>query len=137
MNIDFRLDKIHNVAEQLWQLYSNYKVWAFHGLMGTGKTTLIHAVCSTLRVADVVSSPTFAVINEYTSKLAGTIYHMDWYRLKNEEEAVEAGVEDCLFSGNVCFIEWPERAENLLPTDTLHFFIDILNEDTRKLSASK
>lgn len=134
MNIEFNLKDIHYAAKQLWQLYGNNKVWAFHGSMGSGKTTLISALCKSLHVKNVVSSPTFAIINEYASEVEGIIYHMDLYRLKDEKEAIDAGIEDCLFSGNLCFIEWPEKAENLLPADTVHFLITILNENTRKLN---
>ncbi|HEY6979027.1 MAG TPA: tRNA (adenosine(37)-N6)-threonylcarbamoyltransferase complex ATPase subunit type 1 TsaE [Chitinophagaceae bacterium] len=136
MNIEFRIDNIKSAAKQLWQHYKQYPVWAFHGSMGSGKTTLIHAVCEVLKVKDVISSPTFAIINEYQSPVAGTIYHMDWYRLKDEEEATQAGIEDCLLSRSFCLVEWPDKAEGLLPDDTLNIHIETIDEGTRKLSAS-
>ena len=102
-----------------------------------GKTTLIHALCiDVLKSKDAVSSPTFAIINEYNSPVAGVIYHMDWYRLKGEEEAAQAGVEDSLLSGDLCLVEWPDIAPALLPDDTLHIHITITGETTRSLTTS-
>jgi tRNA threonylcarbamoyladenosine biosynthesis protein TsaE len=117
------LSTIHETAASIWQQCSTLRIWAFHAPMGSGKTTFIHALCEVLQVKDVVSSPTFAIINEYHSPIAGTIYHMDWYRLKDEEEAIQAGVEDALMSGHLCLIEWPENAEGLLPDHTLPLYI--------------
>jgi tRNA threonylcarbamoyladenosine biosynthesis protein TsaE len=133
MDAIYTLDVIKPVAAALWKEARKHKVWAFHAAMGTGKTTLIHALCEVLGVKDAVSSPTFAIINEYVSSEAGTIYHMDWYRLKDEEEAVQAGVEDALYSGGLCLVEWPEKAAGLLPADTLHIHIELLNPQTRRL----
>ena len=102
--------------------------------MGVGKTTFIHTLCEkTLHVQDNISSPTFAIINEYESTIAGTILHMDWYRLKNEDEAINAGVEDALNSGNICLVEWPEKAEGLLPKNTFKVYIEALDEHTRRI----
>jgi tRNA threonylcarbamoyladenosine biosynthesis protein TsaE len=103
--------------------------------MGAGKTTLIHELCSFLNVEDEVSSPTFAIINQYKSPKENTIYHMDWYRLKDEEEAIQAGVEDVLFSGSLCLIEWPSIVESLLPNDVVNIEIEIIDNDTRMLIA--
>jgi tRNA threonylcarbamoyladenosine biosynthesis protein TsaE len=101
--------------------------------MGTGKTSFIHALCEVLEVKDTVSSPSYALINEYESPIAGTIYHMDWYRLKDEEEAIQAGIEDAITSGNLCFIEWPEKAAGLLPEKPFEVYMEILNEKMRRL----
>ncbi len=131
MNITFTIDGITAAAQQLWHAGKAHKVWAFYGPMGAGKTTFIHALCETLQVKSAVSSPTFAIINEYNSPVAGPIYHMDWYRLKDEEEAIQAGVEDCLYSGNLCLVEWPEKATGLLPDDVLNITIEALDEETR------
>jgi tRNA threonylcarbamoyladenosine biosynthesis protein TsaE len=133
MNIEFTLHNIKSVAEKLWQRNKQYSVWALHGEMGSGKTTFIHALCEVLQVKDVVSSPTFAIINEYRSPAAGIIYHMDWYRLKNEEEAMQAGIEDALLSGNLCLIEWPDKAAGLFPDDVLNIFIETVDENTRSI----
>lgn len=134
MNITFTLDDINYAAQQTWQQLNEYKAWAFHAPMGAGKTTFIHALCEHLKVKDTISSPTFAIINEYRSEIAGIIYHMDWYRLKSEEEAIQAGVEDCLLSGNLCFVEWPDKAPGILLPETLFITIEIINDETRRLS---
>jgi len=134
MNIVFKLEGIKAVASQLWQQYKQYKTWAFHGEMGSGKTTFIHALCEVLQVKDVVSSPTFAIINEYYSPEAGIVFHMDIYRLKDEEEALQAGIEDALLSNNYCLVEWPERISGLLPDNTLHLKIKTIDGDRREIS---
>lgn len=131
MKLQFTIINIKQIAEQLWAAANGYKVWAFHGQMGSGKTTFIHALCEVLGVTSAIGSPTYSIINEYKSLLAGSILHMDWYRLNDEEEALEAGVEDALYSGNLCLVEWPDRAAGLLPENTLHIEIEILNADTR------
>jgi tRNA threonylcarbamoyladenosine biosynthesis protein TsaE len=135
MDIEVTLNDIKPIAEKLWQQYKHYPIWAFYGEMGAGKTTIIHALCEVLQVKDVISSPTFAIIKEYRSPVAGIIYHMDWYRLKDEEEAVQAGIEDCLLSGNLCLIEWPDKAPSLLANNTLNIYIETVDISRRKLSA--
>ena len=136
MKIIYHIDQIKKIAAHLWDAGGEKKVWAFHANMGAGKTTLIHAVCDLLQVEDAVGSPTFAIINEYKSATAGIIFHMDWYRIKDETEAIQAGCEDCIESGNLCFIEWPDRAPNLLPPNTFHVFLDIINDNERRLTAN-
>jgi tRNA threonylcarbamoyladenosine biosynthesis protein TsaE len=133
MNVGITLRNIKSVAAKLWEEYKGYSVWALHGEMGSGKTTFVHALCEVLQVKDVISSPTFAIINEYRSPLAGTVYHMDWYRLKNEEEAVQAGIEDALLSGNLCLIEWPDKAAGLLPDEVVNIYLEATDMNTRKL----
>jgi len=133
MEIIYSIGDIRHVAGQVWDKCRQYKVWAFDAGMGAGKTTFIHTLCELLRVKGAVSSPTFAIINEYKSGVAGTIYHMDWYRLKDEEEAIQAGVEDSLYSGSLCLVEWPTKAAGLLPDDTLFINIEVIDEHTRKL----
>ena len=133
MNIVFKIGDINSAAEKLWAEGKGHKVWAFYGQMGAGKTTLVHALCEILQVKSAVSSPTFAIINEYSSPVAGNIYHMDWYRLKDEEEAINAGVEDCVYSGNLNLIEWPEKAPGLLPGDALQIRVEVVDEETRKI----
>ena len=105
----------------------------FHGNMGAGKTTFIHALCELKGVTDVVGSPTFSIINEY-SFADGMIYHIDLYRLKDEEEAMRAGVEDCLYSDHICFVEWPEKAPGIFPADTVHVSIEMIDSETRHLT---
>ena len=134
MELLFSKDQIKQAAVETWKQNKAKKIWAFHGEMGAGKTTFIHALCEALEVKDVVSSPTFAIINEYKSEVVGTIYHMDWYRLKDEEEAIQAGIEDSLLSGNLCLIEWPEKAAGLIPDDTLNLYVETIDENTRKIN---
>jgi tRNA threonylcarbamoyladenosine biosynthesis protein TsaE len=135
--IHFHLSEIKNIASQLWNENKQCKIWAFNALMGSGKTTFIHALCDVLQVKNTVSSPTFAIINEYESAAAGVIFHMDWYRLKDETEAIQAGCEDCIESGNYCFIEWPEKFPKLLPENTLHISIEVVSDDVRRLTILK
>jgi tRNA threonylcarbamoyladenosine biosynthesis protein TsaE len=108
-------------------------VIAFHGEMGAGKTTFIHSICRALQVQNTVSSPTFSIINEYLLPAGRIIYHMDLYRLKDESEAIEAGVEDCLHSGKVCLVEWPDKAPGLFSPGTLHCHFHLLTDNQRKL----
>lgn len=136
MNTRFTLEQLPETASQLWNEGKAHKVWAFHASMGTGKTTLIHTLCELLGVRSAVSSPTFAIINEYNSGEAGTIYHMDWYRLKDENEAMNAGVDDSLRSGNFCFVEWPENAAGLLPGNTFHIYMELQEDGERLLWTS-
>lgn len=103
-------------------------IWLFIGQMGAGKTTLIKAICKAMQVLDEVNSPTFSIVNEYLTAEDETVYHFDFYRLEEEEEALNIGVEEYFYSGNICMIEWPERIEGLLPDTFLR--IDISeNED--------
>lgn len=133
MDAIFELAQIKAVAKAVWKEGKAHKVWIFHASMGTGKTSFIHALCEVLEVKDTVSSPSYALINEYESPIAGTIYHMDWYRLKDEEEAIQAGIEDAIDSGNLCLIEWPEKAAGLLPDKPFEVYMEILNEKMRRL----
>lgn len=132
--LNYNLSEIKKIAEQLWNEYSSKKVWAFQATMGSGKTTFIHALCDVLKVSSAVGSPTFAIINEYTSAVAGTIFHMDWYRMKDEEEAIQAGCEDCIESGAYCFIEWPEKFPQLLPPGTLYISMEMKSVSARRIS---
>jgi tRNA threonylcarbamoyladenosine biosynthesis protein TsaE len=133
MDAIFELPQIKAVAKALWKEGKAEKLWIFHAGMGTGKTSFIHALCEVLEVKDTVSSPSYSIINEYESPIAGTIFHMDWYRLKDEEEAIQAGIEDALLSGNLCFIEWPEKAAGLLPDKRFEVFMEILDEKMRRV----
>lgn len=133
-------NEIQDTATWLWQQILPHKIIALHGQMGTGKTTLVHAVCNQLGVKDAVSSPTFSIINEYAFEKDGepqTIYHIDLYRLKDEDEAVRTGVEDTLYSGATCFVEWPEIAPEIFPEETLHVFISLEDEGKRRIEIDK
>jgi tRNA threonylcarbamoyladenosine biosynthesis protein TsaE len=133
MDAIFTIDQIDRVAAAFFKKFQQQKVWAFHAPMGAGKTTFISALCTHLGAKDALSSPTFAIVNEYASSIAGTLYHMDWYRLKTEAEAIDAGVEDLLNSGLYCFVEWPQNAPDLLGPDTLHLYLEVLDAQTRRL----
>src|SRR4051812_37911687 len=132
MEVEFIKDNIADAAQQVWNYGKNFSVWAFHAPMGAGKTTFISTLCKeALVVKEKISSPTFAIINQYQSPVTGIIYHMDWYRLKSEEEAIQAGVEDAIINGNLCLIEWPDVAPALIPDNSLHIYIELLDDNRR------
>ncbi len=133
MELIFTLTEIKTAAKQLLDLMGSNKVIAMHGEMGAGKTTFIHALCEVLGVNDVVKSPTFSIINQYLYDMDETIYHIDLYRLENEQEAIATGVEDCVYSGSYCFVEWPEKAPAIFPNNTIHVWLYTVNINTRKL----
>jgi len=128
------IDELDTFAAQFWSAVKETRVFAFHGPMGAGKTTTIGALCRLKGVTEAVSSPTFSIINEYSYPADGapqTMYHIDLYRLRDEEEVVQAGVEDCVDSGQICFVEWPEKAPYLFDDNSLHIVITPLNERAR------
>jgi len=119
---------INEAAREFKQLIKNRKVFAFRGKMGVGKTTFIKALCEELGVTETVNSPSFAIINEYVSGTSGeTIYHFDFYRINSVLEAINIGATDYFNSGSLCFIEWPEKVEALLPDDAV--WVDIVEKD--------
>ena len=126
----FTLDELPAIAADFRQQFPGKRVFAFHGKMGAGKTTFIHALCDAMKVAGTVGSPTFSIINEYSYE-GGALYHIDLYRLQDEEEAIRAGVEDCLYSGSTCLVEWPDRAAGIFPADTVHIYLEAVDEQTR------
>ena len=137
MTITVKLENVHEVAQQLLSLLGNAKVVAFDGELGSGKTTLIKALCECIGCVDVVNSPTFSIINEYFTKDGRAIYHFDFYRLKNLREALDIGVEEYFYSGNFCFIEWSQLVKSVLPEDHIHIGIekgDANAHDTRILT---
>ena len=111
------LEQLEEIPKQLLEFTGNRKVFAFYGEMGIGKTTLINAICKYLHVSEPTSSPTYSIINEYVTTANVNLYHFDFYRLKAEAEAYDIGVEDYFYSGNYCFIEWPEKVASLLPSN--------------------
>ena len=122
------------------ELVGNKKIVAFQGELGSGKTSFIHALCSVKKVKDLVSSPSFSIINEYEFIEAGEIrkiFHIDLYRLKNKEEVIRAGVEDCLYSNHICFVEWPDKAPAIFPDETIYVFLEVVDEQTRRLVIKK
>lgn len=129
------LEHIHEAAREFIAAMGDNTVFALYGKMGAGKTTFIKALCQELGVEDVVTSPTFAVINEYRSDIAGElIYHFDFYRIKKLEEVYDMVYEDYFYSGALCFIEWPELVEELLPGNTIKVTIEELEDGSRKLT---
>lgn len=136
MELKFSLNNIREIATRFWKIAGDAKVFAFHGEIGAGKTTFIHALCEVKGVKDAVTSPTFSIINEYNYSKNGInnkIYHIDLYRLKDEEEAIRTGIEDCLYSGHICLLEWPDRAPGILPDHARHIYIEITDSGNRKL----
>lgn len=133
MELYFTLQTIAETAAQFITLAANNKVIALHGEMGAGKTTFVDALCHALGVNDQVSSPTYTIINQYQTGNGEIIYHLDLYRLRNEEEAIQAGAEDCLYTGSWCFVEWPEKAPGIFPDNTLHITLSTVEINRRKL----
>lgn len=132
MKIEFNLDEIEVVAKQI--LAANpEKVILFNGEMGAGKTTFIKALCKELGVKNPTSSPTFSLVNEYQIANNQLVYHFDVYRLKNQNEALDMGIDDYLYSGNLCFIEWAEKIPDLIPENHSVITISILNNGKREL----
>ncbi len=122
------------VARELLDRGADKKVWCFYGEMGAGKTTLIKEICLQLGVSDVMSSPTFSIVNEYLDDMGASIYHFDFYRLKKENEALDIGIEDYFYSNDFCFIEWPEKIPTLIPEDHLKISINLVDEKTRSIT---
>jgi len=126
------LDGIQEAARQFIHSMGPGKVFAFYGKMGAGKTTFIKAICEELGVKDVITSPTFAIVNEYTTEPDGeSIFHFDFYRIKKLEEVYDMGYEDYFYSGALCFLEWPELIDDLLPEDAVKVTIKANDDGTR------
>jgi tRNA threonylcarbamoyladenosine biosynthesis protein TsaE len=122
------LEQIREAAREFVQHVGDRKVFAFYGKMGAGKTTFIKAICEELGVEDVITSPTFAIVNEYRSATTGElIYHFDFYRIKKLDEVYDMGYEDYFYSGALCFLEWPELIEEILPGDAVK--VSIVEEE--------
>ncbi len=129
------LADLPNVANQLLDFAGNQKVFIFEGDMGAGKTTFIKVFCETLGVKDVVSSPTYSIVNEYES-VNGPVYHFDFYRIKDIQEAYDLGYEEYFYGNGICLIEWPERVEELLPDHFIEVEITIIDESQRTITFS-
>ena len=135
-----RIDNIENIGEAaktFIKAIGENKIFAFYGKMGSGKTTFIKAICEQLGVEDVITSPTFAIVNEYNyndNSISNTIYHFDFYRIRRIEEVYDMGFEDYFYSGALCFIEWPELIEDLLPIDAVKVKINAVDDNTREVT---
>ncbi len=131
------LENINAVAAEFLAKYKEERVIAFYGPMGVGKTTFVKALCENIEVEDTVNSPSFAIVNEYHTPQEEIVYHFDFYRLKEEEEAYDMGYEDYLYSGHYCMIEWPEKIASLLPKGRLELRLEELEDGRRKLIVDK
>ena len=131
------LINLNEVAQDIIKFSDDLKIWIFEGSMGAGKTTIIKAICSALGVEDNVTSPTYALVNEYQYEIKNKIFHFDFYRIKTEMEAFDIGFEEYLSSGKFCFIEWPSRVASFLPTEVYKINIEIQNESLRNITLVK
>ena len=131
-----KIDSINDLpeaADAILEALNGRSIVAFWGEMGAGTTTLIRALCDRLGVTDTVTSPTFALVNEYHTEMGEPIYHFDFYRINRIEEVFDFGYEEYFYSGNLCLIEWPEKIEGLLPEETLSVRIRITGDDSRTI----
>ncbi len=137
MNITIKDKKhLHSAARELLRLFGKNKIFAFYGGMGAGKTTIIKAICEELGAVDIISSPTFTLVNEYKTERGETIYHIDFYRIKKQEEVFDFGVEEYLTGDSWCFMEWPGLVEEILPPETVKVSITVDDNEQRILSIS-
>ncbi len=120
-----KLDELDLISKSILDFAGSCKIWLFYGDMGSGKTTLIKSICAWFGVIDIVTSPTFSIVNEYLNTNDEIYYHFDFYRITNVQEAVDIGCEEYFYSGKYCFIEWPKMVESMVPEN--HIRIDIIN----------
>ncbi|MCI2228428.1 tRNA (adenosine(37)-N6)-threonylcarbamoyltransferase complex ATPase subunit type 1 TsaE [Polaribacter sp. MSW13] len=132
MNKNYSLENLSEVATELISSVEN-KILLFHGQMGVGKTTLIKEICKQLGVIDNISSPTFSLVNEYKTSKNESVFHFDFYRIENEEEALDMGIEEYFDTNNWCLVEWPENIENLLPLDAVQIHLAVLDNGQRNI----
>src|SRR5690606_7900144 len=125
-------ENLNSISKEILEFAGNQKVFLFYGEMGAGKTTLIKSLCEVLGVQEPTSSPTFSIVNEYEGR-QNLIYHFDFYRLKDESEALDLGYEEYFYSGEYCFVEWPEKISSLLPANYLKISIEIVDPTQRKI----
>ena len=133
MTFTYEEKELANIAKELL-INIKPKVWLFYGAMGSGKTTLIKVLAAALGVTDMTSSPTFSLVNEYQSDKGNILYHFDFYRIKKEEEALDIGIDEYFYNDNYCFVEWPEKIENLVPLNAVAIYITINKDNTRTLT---
>lgn len=135
--IFYSLPQIQDVAQKLLRAGRNVNVWALHGTLGSGKTTLTKAILNALGSHETVASPTFSIVNEYQTDQGETVYHFDFYRIKNEMEAYDIGTDEYFDSGHLCLVEWPEKIPSLLPTQHFEIQIEIIDEHNRLIRYRK
>lgn len=134
MEIIYELDEIESAAKQFLNLAKDFRISAFSGDLGAGKTTFISRLCQLMGVVETVSSPTYSIIQEYRTKDTNEIiYHIDLYRINDEEEARNAGIEDSLLSGEICWVEWPEKVPSIFPEKTVYAHLKTISSNKRKL----
>lgn len=136
ISINYNFSEITTAAQKLIDYSNNQKIFLFYGDMGAGKTRFIKSLCSVLGAHESVTSPTFSIVNEYSCD-KNKIYHFDFYRLKNQNEALDLGYEEYFYSGNYCFIEWPEKIDGLLPPHYIRIDIQVLDNNERLLTFAK
>ena len=127
------LEDLPRAASELLESLNGHTIIALHGTMGAGKTTLIREIASQMGVVDNVTSPTFAIVNQYNTADDSRIYHFDFYRIEKVEEAYDFGYEEYFFSGDLCFVEWPERIAELMPEDTLNITIELTEDNNERV----
>ena len=132
MNKNYSLENLSEVANTIISSVKN-KTLLFYGQMGVGKTTLIKELCMHLQVKDNISSPTFSLVNEYETSKSEKVFHFDFYRIEDEEEALDMGIEDYFYNNDWCLIEWPENIKNLLPLDAVEIYLSILEDGKRNI----
>lgn len=134
MEFSYAEDELKATARKVLDFAGSNNIFCFYGEMGAGKTTLIKAICQELGVEDAMSSPSFSIINEYLLADGGPVYHFDFYRIKDELEALHIGVEEYFYSGRTCLIEWPEKLPSLIPEDLLKININLVDESSRGIN---
>ena len=127
---------LHAAAGKFLRHFGEKRIFAFYGSMGAGKTTIIKAICKALGAIDIVSSPTFTLVNEYRTSTGETLYHIDFYRIKKQEEVFDFGIEEYLEGNSYCFMEWPELVEEILPDETINVRISVDDNEQRTLLIS-
>lgn len=126
--------ELYQVAKAISKLCVSNQVFIIDGEMGAGKTSLIGEICKFLNVADAISIPTYGIVNTYLSEQYGEIHHFDFYRIKNDEEAMDSGLDEQLHSGNICFVEWADKIPKLLPDNCVRVSIEIIDTNSRKIT---
>ena len=128
-------EELPRVAQLLLDTFPQCRHFAFHGDLGAGKTTLIKAICQRLGVKEIMSSPTFSIVNEYRTEDGLPVFHFDFYRLRDESEAYGSGLHEYFDSGEYCFVEWPEKANSILPEGTIHVYLEVKKNEERTITA--